>query len=133
MFFSSVGVVHVQARAPVITDHPEDEEVVVPGSFATFFCEADGTLPLTFTWWRRQTSSGSGAPNGNPEMISEADADGNHHVVTIIFSIGSNTGLLAFLEPPPSYAGWEYYCVVSNEDGSVTSDAAALTIFCKLL
>ena len=100
------------AVPPVITMHPQDEVVTVPGAFAEFSCGADGSDPLTFTWWR---STSDGTPM---QMV-----DG---IPKVFFS--PNGAFVAIEDPPPSYNGNTFYCQVGN---TVMSNTATLTVQSK--
>ena len=99
----------------MITKHPQDDVVTVPDAFPEFSCEASGTDPLTFTWFRN-TIELTNDPGGTPPVY-----------VTIV----GNTAHLAIGDPPPSYDGSTIYCNVTNPDGTVMSDAATLTVQSK--
>ena len=87
----------------------------MPGDFAEFSCGADGSDPLTFTWWR--SSSG-----GTPMQV----VDG---IPKVFFS--PNGASIAIGDPPPSYNGNAIYCNVTNPVGTVMSDTATLTVQSK--
>ena len=95
--------------------HPQDEVVTVPGAFAEFSCGADGSDPLTFTWWRSTS-------DGTPIQV----VDG---IPAVSFS--PDGAFVAINDPPPSYNGNTIYCNVANSDGTVMSDTATLTVQSK--
>ena len=100
----------------MITMHPQDFTVIVPGAYANFMCGASGIVPLTFTWWR---STSGGTPmqlvsGGTPQVL-----------------FGSNDASVGILNPPPSYDGNTFYCEVSDGTSTVMSDTATLTVQSK--
>ena len=103
------------AVPPEITVHPQDEVVTVPGAFAEFSCIANGSDPLTFTWWRSTS-------DGTPIQV----VDG---IPAVSFS--PDGAFVAINDPPPSYNGNAIYCNVANSDGTVMSDTATLTVQSK--
>jgi glucose/arabinose dehydrogenase len=99
---SSTGVVYrvdyTASEAPVITRQPTSQTVSI-GQTATFVVEASGTAPLFFQWTRNGTD------------------------------IAGATGA-SYTTPPAAIAdsGSQFSARVSNSAGSVTSNAAALTV-----
>ena len=89
---------------PTITKQPEAQSVTV-GQTATFTITANGSEPLSYQW-QQSTDNGQSWTD-----ISEAKAATYTTVATTT-----------------SMNGYQYRCVVSNSAGSVTSDAATLTV-----
>jgi glucose/arabinose dehydrogenase len=99
---SNTGVVfkiqYTANQAPTISVHPANQTVSVGGS-ATFTVQASGTPPLNYQWQR----------NG--------------------FDIaGATASSVTVQSAQPSDDGALFRCVVSNAFGSVTSNAARLTV-----
>jgi autotransporter-associated beta strand protein len=91
------------AGLPVITNQPADQTVVdavvAPGSVATFSVVALGRSPLSYQWW----SDGA--------MVS-----------------GATSRTLQFTNPTAGAQGTNFFIVISNNSGSVTSRVAVLTL-----
>ena len=90
--------------APTITTQPTSQ-TVTEGETATFTVEATGTEPLSYQW-QQSTDKGSSWTN-----IDSA--------TNTTYTTGKTT---------MDMNGTQYRCVVSNSAGSVTSDAATLTV-----
>ena len=88
---------------PTITKQPEAQSVIV-GQTATFTITANGSEPLSYQWQKSDSSD------------NWADISGA--ISTIYTTEATTTGM----------NGYQYRCVVSNSAGSVTSDAATLTV-----
>ena len=88
--------------APVITEHPQNV-AVEQDQRATFTVTASGTSPLSYQWQQKKVG-------GSWEDMS-----------------GQTTETLK-VTGYRSYNGRQYRCVVSNSLGTVTSDAATLTV-----
>lgn len=90
--------------APTITTQPQDVEVK-ENETATFTVKATGTEPLSYQW-QQSTDSGNNWTN-----IDSANA--------ATYTTGKTT---------MDMSGTQYRCVVENDIGKVTSDAATLTV-----
>ena len=91
--------------APTITTHPVDITVSAL-QLATFTVAATGNpTPYAYKW---QVSENNGS--------SWTDIDG---ATSDTYAIASTSG---------NMSGWLYHCVVSNSEGSTTSNAATLTV-----
>ena len=84
--------------SPVITQQPSDQMVTV-GETATFSVAATGTLPLTYQW-QKGTTPVAGATSASYTTPATASTD----------------------------SGSQFKVVVSNADGSMTSNPATLTV-----
>ena len=95
----------ITTAAPVITTHPNREGniIVAEGSNVTLTCRATGGEPLTYQWIR---VSGSLPKN---IRISNQGRRLTIHNITV-----SNSG--------------QYYCNVSNNEGSVSSMKVQVTV-----
>ena len=91
-----------ETSKPVITKQPANQTVAA-GSKATFTVTASGTN-LTYQWQANKTGTWSNCT-----------------------STGYNKATFSFTTKA-SYNGWQYRCVVKNAGGSVTSNAAKLTV-----
>ena len=89
---------------PTITKQPEAQSVTV-GQTATFTITANGSEPLSYKWQYR-TNSGT-----NWNDIPDA-TDNNYTTEAVTLDMNN----------------YQYQCVVSNSAGSVTSNAATLTV-----
>jgi hypothetical protein len=107
----SVNVVSTGGSEPVIITHPQSQTVRERGN-AHFAVLAE--FNAAFYQW--QISTG-----GNAEWAWENLVNGQR--VT-----GSNTDELVWREVRADETGFQFRCVVSNYAGSVTSDAATLTV-----
>ena len=90
--------VNAGAVAPLITTHPANQTVTV-GQMATFTVVATGTAPLSYQW-QKNTTAISGATSASYTTPATTSADNSAKFVV----------------------------VVSNTAGSVTSNAATLTV-----
>ena len=99
---SSAAKLTVRAAGPTITKQPGNQTVTA-GSKATFTVTATGD-GLTYQWQVNKTGTWSNCT-----------------------STGYNKATFSFTAKA-SYSGWQYRCVISNADGSVTSSAAKLTV-----
>ena len=97
------------AVAPSITAHPSDSSVT-DGSNASFSASASGTAPLSYQW---QSSADDGASWAN----CVAGATYSNPTTTTL-------GVAAVL----AMDGTMFRCVVTNAQGSATSNAATLTV-----
>ena len=86
----------------MITEHPVDK-TAAEGNAVTFSIKAEGTN-LKYEWWRNKT------------ILKEVD----HYR-------GVTTPRLSFTNARIEQSG-QYYCVVSNKGGSVSSEHAKLVI-----
>ena len=99
---SNAANLTVEAAGPAITKQPANQNVTA-GSKATFTVTATGES-LTYQWQVNKTGTWNNCT-----------------------STGSNKATFSFTTKA-SYSGWKYRCVVSNANGSVTSNAAKLTV-----
>ena len=100
----------VLKRLPVITKQPED--AVTTGATATFSVTATslgGGLKYQWYW----------AGDGDFEAVPS---------ITGRFSSRQATLTIPVKDRNNSFDGWQFYCVVQNDAGSVTSDTVTLTI-----
>ena len=88
---------------PTITKQPEAQSVTV-GQTATFTITANGSEPLSYQWQKSDSSDNWADISGAIGATYTTEA--------------TTTGM----------NGYQYRCVVSNSAGSVTSDAATLTV-----
>ena len=98
------GISFVSLAAPMITEHPKSAAAAL-GSSVTFQVIATGA-PLNYQWQYKR----SGA-------TAWTDWSGKTEA-TLAVTAGSNNG-------------WQYRCVVANPLGTVTSNAATLTVVSK--
>ena len=91
------------ATAPTVTQHPSNQSVV-PGGTAVFPVVATGSAPLAFQWQKNQANL----------------ANGGHYS-------GATTATLTVSTADSADQG-NYRCVVTNGQGSDTSDEASLTV-----
>ena len=92
------------ATPPQVTSHPVSLTDVVPGSGVQFSVEATGTAPLSYQWKKDGVNLTDGG------RIK-----------------GASTSTLSITAVQKSDEA-EYTCVVSNTAGTVTSNAATLTL-----
>ena len=92
--------------APTIAQQPTDQ-VACAGDFANFSITATGTAPLSYQWRR-----------GTTNLINGAEGR----------FWGTRTAGLLIMSPVAGDVRTDYNCVVSNGDGSVTSNDAALSL-----
>ena len=95
----------ITTALPVITVNPNDDGpiTVAEGSNVTLRCRATGDEPLTYQWMR---VSGS--------LPKKAKKDNNGRKLTICNIAVSDSG--------------QYYCNVSNNEGSVSSMKVNVTV-----
>jgi hypothetical protein len=91
-------VYHTAPTAPSITTQPADRTVAV-GANATFLVAASGTAPLSYQWYR----DGMAIPGANGASYTLTNAQ-------------------------LADSGAQFYVVVSNSEGSVTSNTVTLTV-----
>lgn len=89
--------------APTIQTQPQNTPLTCPGVAITFGISVSGSQPLTYQWRK----------NGNP--------------INPIANPSAATATLALTNVGPADVA-SYDCIVSNSRGSVTSNAAALTL-----
>ena len=94
-------------NAPAITTQPADQ-TVTEGGTATFTVAVTGSEPLTYQWQQKTTDSSSWT--NIP---------------------GANSATYTTEATTTAMNGYQYRCVVSNGAGSVTSEAATLTVNAK--
>jgi len=94
--------------APAITTQPTNQTTTVGVSFS-FSVEATGTAPLKYQW---EFSNDNGATWANSTVATATSA-------TLTYAAGN---------VPASLDKRQFHCVVSNDYGSVTSNAATLTV-----
>ena len=118
-----------QDKAKDKTCPQQDKRCSVCCVTAVFQCTAEGTLPLTFTWWRNTTNY----PSWNrwifalwqeTEVIEKVESNStcfiqmvNKHTSQLSFS---NTSVPVFEE---------YFCKVSNAYGQSNSEPAMLFVY----
>lgn len=90
---------------PTITTQPVDTSTPV-GGHAYFFCEATGTTGILYYQWYRVPG-------------------------TIL--LGQKGQYLDFYNTPDRLDGEQYYCIATDDGGSVTSDTATLTVISETL
>ena len=93
--------------APTITTQPADQ-TVTEGGTATFTVAVTGSEPLTYQWQQKTTDSSSWT-----DIPGAKSATYTTEATTTTMN------------------GYQYHCVVSNGAGSVTSEAATLTVNAK--
>ena len=95
----------ITTAAPVITRHPNGEEniTVAEGSNVTLICRATGDTPLNYQWMRVSGSL--------PQNIKTSN---NGRRLTIHNITVSDSG--------------QYYCIVSDNEGSVSSMRVQVTV-----
>ena len=98
------GYTRIEIRGPVITADPDDADVSA-GTTVTFTVEATGS-GLTYQWQWRSSSSGTWA-----------DSTGTGYN-TKTFSVTATKGR----------NGYQYRCVVTDEDGEAVVSAAATLV-----
>ena len=93
----------------MITRHPNDEGniIVARGSDVTLKCRATGNGTLNYQWRRVSGSLPSNSRGKNSKTL------------TIRNIAVSNSG--------------QYYCVVNDDEGSVSSMRVQVTVKCKLI
>jgi hypothetical protein len=99
------AVLTLASYAPEITTQPSDQSVLPPGT-ATFDVVATGHPSPSYQWQRAAPGAGDGA----------------------FVSIASATGPSYAFEPTTADSGARFRVVVTNDHGTVTSDAATLTV-----
>jgi hypothetical protein len=98
--------------APTITTHPSDVTVaaILIPKFVTFTVAAKGDPKLMYQW--QESPTGKLWTNiGNMKPYS-----------------GENTEQLTIAKPTTKLNGYKYRCVVTNAAGSITTNAATLTV-----
>jgi predicted secreted protein len=94
----------VAATAPVINNQPANQTVTA-GQNATFSITATGNPAPTYQW---QVSTNNGSSR--------------------ITQTGVTSATVTLVNVETGHSGWQYRCVVTNPGGSVTSNAATLTV-----
>ena len=108
---SNAATLTVNAPLPVITTQPSNTTVTAgPGQSATFSVAATGAA--SYRWYVHTTMA-------DMWLILE-DVPGQY--------TGAATATLTLLNVPAHYDGWQFRCEVSNSTGSITSNAATLTV-----
>lgn len=97
--------------APTVVLAPESKSVSV-GDVVSFAVTAAGTGPLSYRWSAR---SGSG-----PWVDLAADTSGRY--------TGATSSILVVSQTTVSMSGDQFTCTISNSRGTVTTDAATLTV-----
>jgi subtilisin-like proprotein convertase family protein len=95
---------------PTLTTQPSPQFVKVGGNIS-FLVTATGTPTPTYQWQRKPAGA---------TAFANLTAGGNFSGVT--------TGTLLITGATPAMSGDQYQCVVSNSVGSVTTNAATLTV-----
>ncbi len=103
--YTQAALLTVTPIMPAVTKQPADVKVA-PGEKASFAVTATGSGTLLYQW---QVSKDGGSTWKN------------------CISTGYNTRTLSFTAKT-SFGGWRYRCIVSNERGTVSSEAAVLTV-----
>ena len=103
--YTQAALLTVTPIMPAVTKQPADVKVA-PGEKASFTVTATGSGTLLYQW---QVSKDGGSTWKN------------------CISTGYNTRTLSFTAKT-SYGGWRYRCIVSNERGSISTEAAVLTV-----
>src|SRR5207245_909953 len=96
--------INATVSAPVITQQPQNQSVTA-GQTASFSVAASGTAPLSYQWQSK--------PSGASSFSNIAGATSSSYTTPA-------TSL--------SDSGAQFQCVVSNSAGTVTSNAAALSV-----
>ena len=99
---SGAAKLMLRTSGPTITVQPKDQNVTA-GSKATFTVEATGD-GLTYQWQVNKTGTWNNCT-----------------------SAGNKTATFSFTTKA-SYSGWQYRCVVTDANGSVTTVSAVLTV-----
>ena len=97
---------------PVITAQPTSDTVRVGYESTALWCSANGTSQISYQWEKYQSSNDSWI---NPF----------HRVVNI------TSPELRFDKVSEEDEGI-YHCIVTNDDGSVVSDNATITVYGKM-
>ena len=92
---------------PKITDHPENQSNVSPGTAATFTIQTTGTKPLSYQWQWKPAEEGDGSEEWRPCDVEEP-------TLTIPSVQKSHEG--------------EYRCVVYNHAGRQITKPAKLEV-----
>ena len=95
------------AKAPKITSQPVSHNNILPGDSVVFSVQSTGTKPLNYHWQWKQF--GKAGEKGGWQTLSSEDSR------------------FQLMEDQACNAGY-YQCVVSNPDGSETSQCASLTV-----
>ena len=90
--------------APVVTQQPQDQTVTA-GNTAVFSAAASGSPAPTVQWESKPPAAGSFAPIG-----------------------GATSTVLTVVNPTVADSGTQYHAVFTNGSGSVTTNAATLTV-----
>ena len=110
------------AAAPIITSQPTDS-FIVNGEDAVYYIEAQGA-DLTYQWYGIQSGSSAVAdPNEDYELT-----DGDYYYGTTTETLWVNSTWAMSGDPDCNYNGDMYYCVVTNNEGSVISDIAEYVV-----
>lgn len=89
---------YTASQAPTISQHPADATVAA-GQSASFSCAASGSAPITYQWQRNGSDIG-GATSASYQIAATVMSDN----------------------------GAQFRCIATNAFGSVTSNAATLTV-----
>jgi pectate disaccharide-lyase len=96
------GVVFVEA--PAIVTQPQDR-TVTNGQNATFTVAASGTAPLSYQWFRNNSTLVSGGTNATLTLTTVSTNDAGSYSATVSNAAGSATSsnaLLTVVVPPPA-------------------------------
>ena len=97
----------------MITTQPTSDTLRVGYEGIALWCSANGTGPISYHWEKYQSSNDSWI---NP----------SHRVV-------NNTSPKLIFNKISEEDEGIYHCIVTNDDGSVVSDNATITVYGKLL
>ncbi len=108
--------------APTITAQPQSQ-TINEGGAATFTVGYAGTPPLTFQW----AKNGVDIPYATSPTLTAAQLATAQQQGLTLQAYGPNN-ILALTQVPASDSGAKYTCTIANGVGSVTSQAATLTV-----